>query len=488
LYHTKILVGVLLVFISCLPASFSLQPTFAQINGSVKILIADAIEDLQSNDTNTALTHSHLASQKLSSQGVSSSDSSLVLIHDAIQDILNNDTDTALIHLGLVNEQLETTDDGATTSAVSLNKTSSLNTMLTETQEENATAAKPNATALPEGDCTDNNLDGRCSLDVPKGPGYTCPDSDKDLYCDWFKAPKIISLGIKDCGTWFDDVDVNAVCEFFADGTIELQPIAQNTTTPQPLVGNVTDGMDTTSTVISSGPILNENATSSETGNAANFKVYENPIYGFKIQYPSNWEEQEFNRVGTNYIVKFNGPPLRFGFGITILDELYGGTRYKDINDLFEARLSTEGVLNSEIFRHIRGYPSYTESTEGGGSIITEYGIMANNLTYLLSWEVLDSQEYNQFLPVAQKMVDSFEITNTPDVAVSPPITESTTEISQSETTDGLPTNLPTECYIYDEAGEVFGVYTEGVCAGQHTPQQTGTSNVASGNTTSEEY
>ena len=67
--------------------SFPLQQTFAQTNESVKILIDDAIEDLQNNDTNTALTHSNLASQELSSQGVSSSDSALVLIHDAIQDL-----------------------------------------------------------------------------------------------------------------------------------------------------------------------------------------------------------------------------------------------------------------------------------------------------------------------------------------------------------------------------------------------------------------
>jgi hypothetical protein len=71
---------------------------------------------------------------------------------------------------------------------------------------------------------------------------------------------------------------------------------------------------------------------------------------------------------------------------------------------------------------------------------------MANDLTYLLSWEVLDSQEYNRFLPIAQKMVDSFEITNAPDIAVSPPVMESPTDIAQNETTPGLPTNLPTEC------------------------------------------
>ena len=104
--------AVLVVSISLLPTFYPLPKTFAQPNESVKILITDAIEDLQNNDTNTALTHSNLASQKLSSQGVSGSDSALVLIHDAIQDILENDTDTALTHLSLVSEQLELPGDG----------------------------------------------------------------------------------------------------------------------------------------------------------------------------------------------------------------------------------------------------------------------------------------------------------------------------------------------------------------------------------------
>lgn len=138
-YFGTISAAVLVVSISLLPTFYPLPKTFAQPNESVKILITDAIEDLQNNDTNTALTHSNLASQKLSSQGVSGSDSALVLTHDAIQDILKNDTDTALTHLSLVSEQLELPRDGANKSAVSLNKTSALNTTLIEMQKENAT-------------------------------------------------------------------------------------------------------------------------------------------------------------------------------------------------------------------------------------------------------------------------------------------------------------------------------------------------------------
>ena len=50
-----------ILLISLLPGSFIQQRTFAQTDHSVPLLITDAIEDLQNNDTNTALTHLHLA-------------------------------------------------------------------------------------------------------------------------------------------------------------------------------------------------------------------------------------------------------------------------------------------------------------------------------------------------------------------------------------------------------------------------------------------
>lgn len=179
------MVALLIISVSSLSGVYPTQQTFAQTNESVRILITDAIEDLQNNDTSTALTHSHLASQELSSQGVSSSDSALVLIHDAIQDLLNNDTDTAFTHLSLLNQQLDLPSEGVTSSAVSLNKTPTSNATLIEKQKENTT------TTVGKDQCTDNNLNGRCSLDQPKSAASLCTDINHDLYCDWFKPVNI---------------------------------------------------------------------------------------------------------------------------------------------------------------------------------------------------------------------------------------------------------------------------------------------------------
>ena len=127
--------------------------------------------------------------------------------------------------------------------------------------------------------------------------------------------------------------------------------------------------------------------------------------------------------------------PVRFD--ITLLDDQYGGKQYTDINEAFSDRLQMyDGggdILNSFV-SVINGNLYYTISTDVGSSIITEYVIMANNLAYLLSWEVSDSLDYNQFLPIAQKMVDSFKITNTQDIAVSPPVTENQGALVQNDT------------------------------------------------------
>jgi hypothetical protein len=84
-------------------------------------------------------------------------------------------------HLSLASEQLEIPSDGATTSAVSLNKTSALNTTLIEKQKENATIT------VGKDECTDNNLNGRCGFDKPKSAANICTDANHDLFCDWFR-------------------------------------------------------------------------------------------------------------------------------------------------------------------------------------------------------------------------------------------------------------------------------------------------------------
>jgi hypothetical protein len=85
------------------------QQETPQNQGAAKILINDAIRDLQNNDTIAALTHSKLAEQELTTSANTSatSDPARILINDAIRDLQNGDTTAALTHLNLAVQQLE---------------------------------------------------------------------------------------------------------------------------------------------------------------------------------------------------------------------------------------------------------------------------------------------------------------------------------------------------------------------------------------------
>src|SRR5215204_5911006 len=98
------------LLISLLKISVPELDLMAQTNeGFVTVLIDDAIQNLQNNETSAALTHLNLAQQGLETFANESSSVNVatVLIDDAIQNLQNNETSAALTHLNLANQQLE---------------------------------------------------------------------------------------------------------------------------------------------------------------------------------------------------------------------------------------------------------------------------------------------------------------------------------------------------------------------------------------------
>src|SRR5215207_1138640 len=98
------------LLISLLKISVPELDLMAQTNeGFVTVLIDDAIQNLQNNETSAALTHLNLAQQELETFANESSSVNVatVLIDDAIQNLQNNETSAALTHLNLANQQLE---------------------------------------------------------------------------------------------------------------------------------------------------------------------------------------------------------------------------------------------------------------------------------------------------------------------------------------------------------------------------------------------
>lgn len=176
-HHSKISVAALIVISSLLPWSHIQLQTFAQ-NESVKILIADAIEDLQNGDTNTALTHSNIASQELSSSAENSSSvvPALILLNDAMQDLQNGDIETAQTHLRLASERLDLSNNDTILSAVGPSKVS-------EKDTKNMTSLR---TSIVPNPCPDGNYDGLCDAVSSSVESNTCNDNNFNGICEWY--------------------------------------------------------------------------------------------------------------------------------------------------------------------------------------------------------------------------------------------------------------------------------------------------------------
>lgn len=103
---------------------FLQQELTAQTNEVLaKVLIDDAIQNLNNNDTTSALTHSNLAMQQLttSPNNVSSSiDSARVILTDAIENLRKNDISAALKDLKLVDQQLEANATSVVSNAINV--------------------------------------------------------------------------------------------------------------------------------------------------------------------------------------------------------------------------------------------------------------------------------------------------------------------------------------------------------------------------------
>jgi hypothetical protein len=199
----------LITLVLLLPMSYFKQQGWAQTSESIKLLVTDAIEDLQNSNTDSALTHSNLALREaVSSNGSSSVESARVLLNDVIQDLHSGDTSAALIHLNLAGQLLGVSSSNITSGTSNVNATSdgtvkslasgsdNSDNSTTQVQDSqlaalNMTSPMQNATiALSKGECADNNFNGRCGAGSPISHAAVCLDSNQDYYCDWFKPVK----------------------------------------------------------------------------------------------------------------------------------------------------------------------------------------------------------------------------------------------------------------------------------------------------------
>ena len=173
--------------------------------------------------------------------------------------------------------------------------------------------------------------------------------------------------------------------------------------------------------------ILSNNNNNSATINPT-FSTYENPVYGVRIQYPSNWQKMDFDGHYGNNSLPIAGfiPPSENDSGLLenlliVVKKLHSqNTPIKQFADslvssyksnlhnfqLIELNPLTTPALNS-------AYKiEYTHSSDMLMLKTMEVWTISGGIAYMISYNA-DSSDFSNYLPIIQKMIDSFATTTT---------------------------------------------------------------------------
>ena len=173
--------------------------------------------------------------------------------------------------------------------------------------------------------------------------------------------------------------------------------------------------------------ILQEQNLLSQTG----FSIYQNPVYKFKIEYPSNWEKLEFTQgieeQQRNIVVNFVSPIssstptfreyLLIEVGNLTLSSSQNPTLDEYTNKIINLRKSLPNfqLIESTPTLLSGGYQakkieySYSNPIVGTTKALEVITTIDNNKVYLLSYNA-DAGRFNSYLPTVQKMIDSLRI------------------------------------------------------------------------------
>lgn len=154
-----------------------------------------------------------------------------------------------------------------------------------------------------------------------------------------------------------------------------------------------------------------------------NFLTYDNPIFGIKILYPSNWDKQENTSSSSDNssirdVVAFS-PPFRntsdiVGKLIVQVDNIldikpitlanYANDTVSDLKQDFRIRQSNATLA---------GNPAYKIEYTGLEANVDLQAMMVLTIkgdsAYIISYTA-EPEKYSYYIPTVQKMIDSFEI------------------------------------------------------------------------------
>ena len=164
----------------------------------------------------------------------------------------------------------------------------------------------------------------------------------------------------------------------------------------------------------------------------SNFTNYTNPKYGFSLLYPSNWVNEEIP-PGANltFLMSFNPPASEIGefvfVYVAVKNLTNNNTSLKQFADQEISLLkrppavtsptedtSAKTILESgpaSIARNTSAHKVvYTEKISGSLSKIMEVYTVKGDKGYILTY-LAYADIYDKYLPIAQKIVDSLNVT-----------------------------------------------------------------------------
>jgi hypothetical protein len=148
------------------------------------------------------------------------------------------------------------------------------------------------------------------------------------------------------------------------------------------------------------------------------FLLYENPIVKIKIQYPFNWTKTENAKAGSYPIIKFSPPEGGFS-------KLFIETDRLSFDNISLAEYANQQInrLSHLLldFKHIESSTTII-GTENAEKVV--YTFMLQNIPFkkMEIWLIKDSRlytinyvgeetKYMIYLPIVERMINSFEIT-----------------------------------------------------------------------------
>jgi len=176
-------------------------------------------------------------------------------------------------------------------------------------------------------------------------------------------------------------------------------------------------------------PHLNSTTGTTTTNSAfTNFITYENSTWGIKIQYPSSWAKQTTDK-GVTFIVLSSGTNANSDKNMQQFPAKLNLTSISRIPPNAPIKALADRIIGSYgQFLHNFQIQSYTNTTLGGNNnnaikIVysftdpkninfnaTDIATIKNDRLYVIQYYYTQSPKHQSYLPILQKMVDSFQI------------------------------------------------------------------------------